>query len=173
MQHLVITLLSEDKPGVVQQVAQIIAAANGSWHESRMSQLAGKFAGILKISIADDKVDSLSQQLTELSAKGIQVLIDHSQEAPTSAQGTTLAFELIGGDSVGIISEIANAFAEANINIEELETHCSSTPWSGEPLFEATGILIAPDTINREQLLERLEKIEDKLGVDIAITEQL
>ena len=172
-QHIVITLLSNDKPGVVQNVADIIANTGGNWLESRMSQLAGKFAGILKVSIDTDKADTLSAALKGLSASGIQVLIDHSEEEHSGQQGKTLAFELIGADRVGIVSEIANAFSEKGINIDELETRCSSMPWSGEPLFEATGLLIAPDTIDKEDLLNRLDGIEDKLGLDISITEQL
>ena len=172
MQQIVLTLLSDDKPGVVQTVADTIATAGGNWSESRMSQLAGKFAGILKVSIDDGKIDALSQSLEALSTSGIQVLIDRSQ-INTSTSGKMLAFELVGADRVGIVSEIAHAFSEKNISIDELETHCSSMPWSGDPLFEANGILIAPDNINKDDLLDRLQGIEDKLAVDITITEQL
>lgn len=172
-QHLIITLLSNDKPGVVQNIADIIANAGGNWLESRMSQLAGKFAGILRVSIDENKVEALSQALKALSASGIQVLIDQAEDAGTSPTGKTLAFELIGADRVGIVSEIAHAFSEKGINIDDLETHCSSTPWSGEPLFEATGVLLAPDNINKDELMDRLDGIEDKLGLDISITEQL
>jgi glycine cleavage system regulatory protein len=171
-QHIVITLLSNDKPGVVQQVAEIIAGEGGNWLESKMSQLAGKFAGILKVSIDERKIDNLSTSLKQLSDKGIQVLIERelTGEAPS---GKMMAFELIGADRVGIVSEIAHAFSEKKINIDDLETRCSSMPWSGEPLFEATGILIAPEEIDKDELLERLDGIENKLGVDISLTEQL
>jgi glycine cleavage system regulatory protein len=172
-QHLIITLLCNDKPGIVQQVADTIATNGGNWLESRMSQLAGKFAGILKISIAAESVGVLTESLKALSATGIQIQIEHADINALTTKGRTLAFELIGADRVGIVSEIAHAFSEKGISIDELETQCSSTPWSGEPLFEASGILIAPETINKDDLLHRLDGIEDKLGVDISITEQL
>ena len=172
-QHLVITLLTDDKPGIVQQLAETIAQAGGNWLDSRMSQLAGKFAGILKISIPEDNVDALSQQLQSLSARGIEVLIDNAVHDNHSVSGRTLAFELIGADRVGIVSEIAHAFSEREISIDDLETHCSSSPWSGDPLFEATGILIAPSNINKDELLDRLDGVEESLGIDISLTEQL
>ncbi|ODS23101.1 hypothetical protein AB835_10610 [Candidatus Endobugula sertula] len=50
-QYLVITLLSNDQPSIVKQLADVISQHNGNWLESRMSQLAGKFASILKVSI--------------------------------------------------------------------------------------------------------------------------
>jgi len=172
-QNIIITLLSDDKPGVVQTVADIITKKGGNWLESRMSQLAGKFAGILKVSIDKDKVKTLTTALHDLSSSGIQVLIDEAENESEKSNAKTLAFELMGADRVGIVSEIAHAFSAKGISIDDLETQCSSMPWSGEPLFEASGILIAPDTIDKEDLLDRLDEIEDKLGLDISITEQL
>ena len=171
-QLLVITLLSNDQPGVVQQLAEVISQHSGNWLESRMSQLAGKFAGILKVSVDKDHVAALTASLNTLSESGIQILIENTEETSLS-NGKTLTFELIGADRVGIVSEISQAFSEKGINIDELETQCSSMPWSGEPLFEATGILLAPIDIDTEQLLEHLSNIEDALGVDITLNEQL
>ena len=172
-QQLVITLLSDDRPGIVKHVADSIALAKGNWLESRMSQLAGKFAGILKVSVEESHVSSLTQELEALSHSGIQVLIDKANTLEHNLQLSTLAFELIGADRVGIISEIAQAFSEKGISIDELETHCSSTPWSGEPLFEATGVLLAPKQLNKHDLLDQLDIIEEKLGITISLTEQL
>jgi len=171
--HLVITLLSDDKPGIVQNLANIISSANGNWLESRMSQLAGKFAGILAINVAEDQVETLTANLKSLSNQGIQVLIDRIDADVAPMTGRNLAFELIGADRVGIVSEIAHAFAEQGISIDELETQCSSSPWSGDPLFEATGMLIAPPDMIKDELLERLSDIEEALGIDITLTEQL
>ena len=171
-QLLVITLLSNDQPGIVKQLADVISTHKGNWLESRMSQLAGKFAGILKVSIDNPHSDTLIEALKQLGDSGIQVLVEHADQLAVD-QGKTLTFELVGADRMGIVSEISQAFSEKGINIDELETHCSSMPWSGEPLFEANGLLIAPNDIDTEQLMEHLDAIEDKLGVDITLTEQL
>jgi glycine cleavage system regulatory protein len=171
--HLVVTILCDDKPGLVQQVAETIAGAGGNWLESRMSELGGKFAGILRVSVDDEKSSELKQSLQNLSTQGFKILIDDIHQQQSLASGKTLRFDLIGADRVGIVSEIAQAFSEKNINIDELETHCSNAPWSGEPLFEASGNLIAPIDINKDDLLDSLEQIEDKLGLDISLSEEL
>ena len=59
------------------------------------------------------------------------------------------------------------------INIDEMETECSSMPWSGEPLFQASGLLSAPAEINTDDLLQQLDAIEEKLGVDITLSTTL
>ena len=42
---LVITIIGIDRPGLVESVAVAVADHGGSWVESRMSRLAGQFAG--------------------------------------------------------------------------------------------------------------------------------
>ena len=46
MNHLVITVFAPDKAGQVERIADCIAAHGGNWLESRMSRMAGQFAGI-------------------------------------------------------------------------------------------------------------------------------
>lgn len=43
---LVLTVIADDKPGIVEQLAATITEHGGNWLESRMAQMAGKFAGI-------------------------------------------------------------------------------------------------------------------------------
>ena len=64
--NLVLTVIADDKPGLVESLAQTIASNSGNWLESSMSQLAGKFAGILRVSVADDRVEKLIEELNGL-----------------------------------------------------------------------------------------------------------
>jgi len=49
--HLVLTVIAPDKAGQVERIAQCIADHNGNWLESRMSRMAGQFAGILRVAV--------------------------------------------------------------------------------------------------------------------------
>ena len=51
MDHLVLTVFAPDKPGQVERIAQCIAEHGGNWLESRMSRMAGQFAGILRVGV--------------------------------------------------------------------------------------------------------------------------
>lgn len=44
MNDLVLTLIGPDRPGLVEAVADTIAARGGNWVESRMARLGGQFA---------------------------------------------------------------------------------------------------------------------------------
>ena len=48
---LVLTVLGEDRQGLVESLASIIAAHEGNWSESRMAQLAGQLAHDLMVDI--------------------------------------------------------------------------------------------------------------------------
>lgn len=166
--QLVLTVLSDDRPGVVEQLAQTISQHHGNWLESRMAQLAGKFAGILQIAVAQEHQDQLRAALNELNSKGFKIVVDTAINT-TKPESRDFSFSVVGNDRPGIVREIAQAFAVRHINMGELETACSSMPWSGEPLFEATGVIEVPKTVDMNELYDYLDKIADELAVDIRL----
>ncbi|HSC69071.1 MAG TPA: ACT domain-containing protein, partial [Cellvibrio sp.] len=162
--QLVLTVLCDDRPGVVEQLAQAITEHHGNWLESRMAQLAGKFAGILQVAVADAHQNELRTALTELNNKGFKIVIENAVST-SKPDCREFSFSVVGNDRPGIIREIAQAFAARHINMGELETACSSMPWSGEPLFEATGVIEVPKSVDMNELYDYLDKIADDLAV--------
>lgn len=167
---LVLTVISDDKPGVVELLARTISQHQGNWLESRMSHLAGKFAGILQVAIAAEQQAALTSALEALSGKGLKVVVEAAKVLDKPAC-RSYHFSVVGADRPGIVYEIAQAFAGRNINMDELETSYSSMPWSGEPLFEATGVIEVPEAVDMDALWEQLDVIADELAVDIRLEE--
>lgn len=166
--YLVLTVISDDKPGVVELLARTISQHQGNWLESRMAHLAGKFAGILQVAVTVEHQPALRAALEQLSSQGLKVVVENAaitEKAPCN----TFHFSVIGNDRPGIVHEIAQAFAGRNINMDELETSYSSMPWSGEPMFEATGIIEVPEAVDMNALWEQLDLIADELAVDIRL----
>ncbi len=171
-QVLVLSILSDDKPGVVEALAQTVADHQGNWLESRMSHLAGKFAGILQIIVPEDQLTPITQALSALKASnGIEVAASIASESPSTSDIKTLQFSLMGNDRPGIIRELSQAFSSHHINLDELQTNCTSMPWSGDPMFTAHGLLHIPSSVDIDHLSEQLDEISDELGVDIELGE--
>ena len=42
---LVVTVIGNDRPGIVERLSDVVLAAEANWEESRMARLAGKFEG--------------------------------------------------------------------------------------------------------------------------------
>lgn len=169
--HLILSVLSDDRPGVTRRIAESVARLQGNWLESRLTQLAGKFAGVIRIRLAEERVAELQAVMSSLAEQGIRVLVEELQTTAQQDQGRTATFSAVGPDRPGIVLEITQAFTQYNINIAELNTNCSSMPYSGEPLFEAEGILHVPTGTDLEQLMGQLDTIADTLGVDIILEE--
>lgn len=167
--HLVVTVIASDKPGIVERLAQTIAAAGASWLESRMTRLAGEFAGIVWVSVPDEQALALAAALEALAASGMQVHVKSSALPETEPRGRILHFELTGADRPGIVREISLVFARLAVNVHELETTVESGAMSGEPLFRANALLAVPDAVTPEALTEELEKIAQDLMVDVTL----
>ena len=71
MVSLVMTVIAPDRPGLVEALAATVASHQGNWVESRMAHLAGQFAGILHIEVADQGglVESLGKGDWTISAQ--------------------------------------------------------------------------------------------------------
>ena len=81
MAHFVLTVSGDDRPGLVSAISAIVNARGGSWEHSQLSQLAGKFAGIVLVSVPDGEDDGLVVDLVALESQGIQVAVERT-DAP-------------------------------------------------------------------------------------------
>jgi glycine cleavage system regulatory protein len=169
--HLILSILSDDKPGVVKQIAQLVSQHGGNWQESRLTQLAGKFAGVVRITLKAEQQSALTMALNQLANDGIRVLIEDVESLTPKQPTRSAQFSLAGPDRPGIVLEITQALTQYQINVEDWNTRCSSMPYSGEPLFEASGILSLPMTTDFDLLSEQLNRVADHLALDIQITE--
>jgi glycine cleavage system regulatory protein len=166
---LVITILGPDQSGLVKSLSETLNRFQGNWTESRMSHLAGKFAGILQVSVPTDQVDELTAALQALQSDGLQVSIEKAdQDSATSTSSTNvLSLELLGQDRPGIIRDITEQLARLAVNIEELESQVKEASMSGGTLFCAQLKLSLPNNVTTEAVQDSLESMSDQFMVDI------
>ncbi len=167
--YLVLTLIGDDKPGLVESLAKTIAANSGNWLESNMSQLAGKFAGILKVSVADENSDELVKALQAMP-NGLKLMVEYATSPATVGAPISVEINLVANDRPGIIKEISEALAALQINVESLITSCAPAPMSSADLFNAKAILNIPPTLALDHLKQELEKLADDMIVDIVMS---
>jgi glycine cleavage system regulatory protein len=166
--NLVLTVIADDKPGLVESLSQTIASNSGNWLESSMSQLAGKFAGILRVSVADDHVEKLIEELNGLSSE-LKLIIEKATEDAAARPSRLVKMNLVGNDRPGIIKEISAALAALAVNVVRLNTECAPAPMSSDTLFRAKARLEVPEGLALEVLQGKLEKLADDLIVEIEV----
>jgi glycine cleavage system regulatory protein len=166
----ILTVIGDDRPGLVSALSAPINAHGASWERSQMARLAGKFAGIVLVSVPNDKVEALATDLTALKTEGLQVVIERTDE-PAERESQRLSLELLGADHPGIVAEISAALADREVSIEELSTDVHEAPMAGGTLFEARAVLNAPAATSTEDLRSMLEGLADELMVEIRLSD--
>jgi glycine cleavage system regulatory protein len=181
MTTLVLTVLGDDRAGLVSAVSAPLKAHGASWERSQMARLAGKFAGIVEVSVDTASVDALSLDLRALAGQGLSVHAERTDVGLAAATGraggdgadgapvTRLSLELIGDDRPGIVADISALLAEAGVSIEELSTQVREAPMAGGLLFEAHATLTAPASGDNVVLRNALEELADELMVDLTL----
>jgi glycine cleavage system regulatory protein len=172
MATLVLTVIGDDRTGLVDALAAPIVEHGGNWDRSHMARLAGKFAGIVVVSVPDDRVDGLTSRLGTLTGQGLlDVTVAIAAPDGLPDRDAFLRLQLIGQDRPGIVREVAAALAQRSVSIEELETSSSSAPMSAERLFEARATLRVPAGTDAADVRAALEDIANELMVDLDVTE--
>jgi glycine cleavage system regulatory protein len=170
MATFVLTVLADDRPGLVSAISAPISAHGASWERSQLSQLAGKFAGIVVVSVAERRADALVAELTALEDQGLSISLQRT-DGPAERASVRLGLELLGDDRPGIVAEISSALADYDVSIEELVTDVRDAPMAGGTLFEARAVLVAPTTVSTERLGSLLEALGNELMVDITLSD--
>jgi glycine cleavage system regulatory protein len=171
MTDLVLTLIGPDRPGLVQAVAGIVAAHGGNWLESRMTHLAGKFAGILRAELPPERAAAALAALAALEGQGLKIVAETVTRSERALE-RTMDLELLGLDRPGIVREIAQVLAESGVNVEELTTNRTSAPMSGEILFEARAHVHVPATVDLAKLRASLERVASDLMVELKLEDR-
>lgn len=170
MPTLVLTVIGDDRSGLVRSLADVVAAHEGNWERSQMAELAGAFAGIVVVRLPAAQVDSFKDAVAGLDGLSITA---HDADAEVAAPpAALLRLELLGNDRPGIVKELSGVLSDHGLSIEELETSIRDAPMSGGQLFEALIIApVGPDA-DVESLRADLERLASELMVDITVTDE-
>lgn len=169
--HLILTVIGEDKPGLVEELATAISAHGGNWLESSMAHLSGKFAGIVEVAVPADRIPELRTALAKLI--GLKVSAETAGTQKSALAGRRLTLNLVGHDRIGIVREVSQVLARHAVNVEDLHTRTGSAPMSAEILFHCEAELTAAPDFDVRALKAALERISDDLMVDINLGEKL
>jgi glycine cleavage system regulatory protein len=170
-ESVVLTIVSDDRPGIVETLSRVLEEYGGNWTESTMLSMAGKFAGILLASLPPEQVDGFLKGLKALESRGMHIVAQRTREPSPAAEVREFALELVGQDRPGIVHDITEILTRHHVNVLELQTECQSASMSGEMLFQARARMQVPPSATIEHLRRDLENLANELMVDIKLEE--
>lgn len=165
------SVIGDDRPGLVSALADAIAANGGNWERSQLAQLAGKFAGIVVVTVPQDRSGGLIAAVTNL--EGLLEVDVHSagNAAVRAGEWTSLTIGVLGNDRPGIVHELSAALSASGVSIEKMTTGTREAPMAGGMLFEAQMEVLIPPDVDAAAIRADLERIAEELLVDLGIAD--
>ncbi len=169
MAHLVLTVVGDDRPGLVNALAEQVSAAGGNWERSELAELAGAFAGIVLVSIDDDREADLVTALEGLD--GMLRVTVHGGRVASATEPVERAMEVtvLGNDRPGIVRDVTAAIAAHALSIDTFRSRTLDAPMAGGTLFEATVAFRVPAGGDAAPVTAALEELAGEIQVDLTV----
>jgi len=167
MPMLILTVVGDDRAGLVSALAETVSAHGGNWERSELAELDGTFAGVVEVSVPATGLDTLTAALNALD--GLLKITTHAGVPYSANQWPQLSLTVIGNDRPGIIKEISGALSRHRLNIEHLSSKTTETPMAGGVLFEATVLARVPADADTAAIRADLEQLAAEIQVDLQL----
>jgi glycine cleavage system regulatory protein len=167
MAHLVLTVAGSDRAGLVQALADVIAAHGGNWERSELAELAGTFAGVVLVEVPNAQSDRLTRALGDLA--GLLTVTGYPGAETAAVPAEHVTFTVLGNDRPGIVRDITRALVGRGLTIDRLTSRTTATPMAGGELFEATVTAHAAGAGDIAAAVAELEQLAAEIQVDLTV----
>ncbi|WP_433612423.1 glycine cleavage system protein R [Dactylosporangium sp. CA-139114] len=161
MNEYAVTVIGHDRPGIIADVAEILARLGLNLTDSTMTRLRGHFAMTLVCSgpPTGAEIEAALEPLT--ADRTLLVTVRGVVEEPAyEPAGTHHVVTVHGADRLGIVATLARTVAECGGNITDLTTRLSGSLYV---------IVAEVDVTDAERLDEALRTAAQRLGVEVAM----
>jgi len=165
--ELVITAVGPDRPGIVSDLAGVLASSGANVADSRMVNLHGRFAVVMLVEGDEGALVAARARLgAEAGRLGLAVTFGAETAAATAASGVPYHLRTYSPDRPGILHEVAESLRRHDVNIESLETRLEPAPFSGTRLFTPDLDMIVPAQVRVRELRDELAELCSRLNAD-------
>jgi len=161
-QIIAVTVLGQDRPGIVADVTRALADLHGNLEDSTMTLLRGHFAMVLLVRTGSG-APAVEAALRHLTTGGRLVINARVLEdtAPVPPGAATFTLHVHGADRPGIVAEMTEVVARHGGNIVDMGTRL------GGDLYVLMAELQLPDASTADALRADLEVAAAEMGVDV------
>jgi glycine cleavage system transcriptional repressor len=160
--ELAITVIGHDRPGIVADVAGILAGLGANLTDSTMTRLRGHFA--MTLICTGPAAAEVEAALGPLSADGqlLATVRAVRPDAVAAPEGEPYVLSVHGADRLGIVAAVTRALAEAGGNITDLTTRLAG------PLYVLVAeVDLPPGSATRTR--DRLAEVAGDIDVEVTL----
>jgi glycine cleavage system transcriptional repressor len=164
-QIIAVTVVGQDRPGIVADVTGALADLHGNLEDSTMTLLRGHFAMVLLVHTGAGTA-AIEAALRPLTAGGSLVINARvlGDPALSEVSGPSYTLRVHGADRPGIVATVTAVVARHGANIVDLGTR----------LVDGLYVLIAelqlPRGVSEVGLAAELQGAAEELGVDVHLS---
>jgi len=168
--HLVISALGKDRPGIVNQLSRAIYELECNISDSRMTVLGGEFAILLMVEGQWNRLAMLEDQVPELQEKlDLTITTKRTEERSGNANLLPYGVDVVALDHPGIVYSLASFFSDKNINIEDMTTGSYAAAHTGTPMFSVRMSIGIPADIHIAALRDEFMDFCDGMNIDAVL----
>ncbi len=162
MSELAVTVIGRDRPGIVADVAEILAQLGANLTDSTMTRLRGHFAMTL-ICSSPAEAGEVSAALAPLSEGGLLATVREVQPGDGSAlAGLPYLLTVHGADRLGIVAAVTRVLAGAGGNVTDLTTRLA-----GDLYLLVAEVDLPAQAV--DAVTTRLAEVAAGLGVEVTL----
>jgi glycine cleavage system transcriptional repressor len=166
-QFLAMSVLAEDRPGILHDIARSVNECGCNVVESRMTVLGGEFTMLMLVSGNWNTITKLEGQLPKLEKRlNLTLSTRRTSEREPRHNLVPYAIDAVCLDQPGIIFNLANFFSERNIGIADLVTRGYPAAHTGAPMFSVQMAVNIPAALHIGGLREEFMDFCDRLNLD-------
>ncbi|WCN81221.1 glycine cleavage system protein R [Micromonospora sp. LH3U1] len=162
MNELAITVIGRDRPGIVADVAEVLARLGANLTDSTMTRLRGHFA--MTLICTGPAAAEVEAALAPLAAEG-QLLATVRAVTPDGevpAAGEPFVMAVHGSDRMGIVAAMTRVLVDAGGNVTDLSTRLAGS------LYVVLAEVELPAGV-ADTLIDRLHRTAAELGVEVTL----
>ena len=172
MKKVVISVLGQDRPGIIAAVSGILFEQGCNIENVDQTILQSEFSGIFIAGIpVGMEFESLHKKLIEgVKGMGLNIFIkplDHSQPRLEFGPSEPFVFTTRGPDRKGLVASITRVIADYGVNVTNLQAVFRGTdnPSDNIMIYEVD----VPSDVNQKDLHADLRRTAERLGLEISI----
>lgn len=124
---LILTLVGEDRPGIVANVTRVLFAVGAELGEASMMRLGNQFAIMMMVRGAGSPEDVIGLLESVRAEFHLKLHVDETDAALHQALEPDVLVTVHGADRAGIVAEVTAALVEAGFNILDLRSDVGGT----------------------------------------------
>ncbi len=160
-----LTLIGEDKPGIVAAITRALFEQGLNLGETSMLRLGGNFTIMMMVTGTDGEQALRERLQPVIEAQGMCLHIDPITARLHEHLLPNIQVTVSGADRAGIVAQVTEALAELGFNILDLESDVAGTAEQPVYIMQIAGVA----DVAVEKIDTAMAALRDQ-GVDINVT---